>query len=86
MRPSIFRPPQRHPGESLRGEREQQYEHDRAGVLAKIKKVPKICSGEQEPIKIAQDLINLCYDAFEARKNYRGGNSFIGYWSISYPR
>ncbi len=55
-----------------------------SNVQLKINKVPKFGSGEQEPIQIAQDLINFCYDAYEAQDNYRGGKYFVGYWSISY--
>jgi pyruvate formate-lyase/glycerol dehydratase family glycyl radical enzyme len=53
-------------------------------TLLKINKVPKFGSGEEEPIKIAQDLINFCYDAYQAQDNYRGGKYLPGYWSISY--
>ena len=63
---------------------ENDFDNGHSEVLLKINKVPKFGSGEEEPIKIAQDLIDFCYDAYQAQDNYRGGKYLPGYWSISY--
>jgi pyruvate formate-lyase/glycerol dehydratase family glycyl radical enzyme len=63
---------------------EKNFDDGYGETLLKINKVPKFGSGEEEPIMIAQDLINFCYDAYQARDNYRGGKYLPGYWSISY--
>ena len=53
-------------------------------LLAKIRKVPKFGSDNEETGKIARDLIDFCYDLYQPRENYRGGRYWPGYWSISY--
>ncbi|HEY9161385.1 MAG TPA: pyruvate formate lyase family protein [Desulfomonilia bacterium] len=49
-----------------------------------IGRVPKFGSGEEEPIAMAHDIMDFCYDYFTAQKNYRGGVYWPGYWSNSY--
>ncbi len=55
-----------------------------AKVLNLIEKVPKFGSDEPETKDIADDLIDFCYNAYQAIDNYRGGKYLVGYWSISY--
>ncbi|MFX0075252.1 MAG: pyruvate formate lyase family protein [Candidatus Hermodarchaeota archaeon] len=54
------------------------------GILHKIEQVPKFGSGESRTIKMAQDIINYCYEIYNSANNYRGGKYLVGYWSISY--
>jgi len=53
-------------------------------LLAKLKKIPKFGSDDEETRRIARDLIAFCYDVYQAHENYRGGRYWPGYWSISY--
>ena len=55
-------------------------------ILARINQVKKFGSNPEdgEPNRIAQDLMNYCYDYYRSQKNYRGGVYWTGYWSISY--
>jgi formate C-acetyltransferase len=53
-------------------------------LLSKIKKAPKFGSDDKETNEIAQDLMDFCYDVYQAHDNYRGGKYWPGYWSISY--
>ena len=64
---------------------EKNFEEDGAAdVLRKIQKIPKFGSDEPKTSEIAHDLLDFCYDAYEAQDNYRGGKYLVGYWSISY--
>ena len=55
-------------------------------ILARINQVKKFGSNAEggEPNRIAQDLMDFCYDYYKSQKNYRGGVYWTGYWSISY--
>jgi len=55
-------------------------------ILMKINQVKKFGSAAEngEPNRIAQDLMDYCYDYYISQKNYRGGIYWPGYWSISY--
>lgn len=55
-------------------------------ILMRINQVSKFGSGDEngEPNRIAQDLMDYCYDYYTSQKNYRGGIYWPGYWSISY--
>lgn len=55
-------------------------------VLLRINRVDKFgsASNSGEPLRIAQDLMDFCYDYYTSQKNYRGGIYWPGYWSISY--
>lgn len=55
-------------------------------VLLRINRVDKFGSASDsgEPLRIAQDLMDFCYDYYTSQKNYRGGIYWPGYWSISY--
>ena len=53
-------------------------------LLSKIGKIPKFGSDDEETNEIAQDLMDFCYDVYQAHDNYRGGKYWPGYWSISY--
>jgi formate C-acetyltransferase len=55
-------------------------------ILARIMQVGKFGSSADngEPNRIAQDLMDYCYDYYTSQKNYRGGIYWPGYWSISY--
>ena len=55
-------------------------------LLARINQVSKFGSNPEDgqPNRIAQDLMNYCYDYYKSQKNYRGGVYWTGYWSISY--
>jgi pyruvate formate-lyase/glycerol dehydratase family glycyl radical enzyme len=49
-----------------------------------IARVPKFGSGDEEPIAMARDIMDFCYDYYTAQDNYRGGKYWPGYWSNSY--
>jgi formate C-acetyltransferase len=55
-------------------------------ILMRINQVKKFGSDAEngEPNRIAQDLMDYCYDYYTSQKNYRGGIYWPGYWSISY--
>ena len=55
-------------------------------LLSRINKVNKFGSNPESggPNRIAQDLMDYCYDYYKSQKNYRGGIYWTGYWSISY--
>ena len=55
-------------------------------ILIRINHVNKFGSDAEdgEPSRIAQDLMDYCYDYYTSQKNYRGGIYWPGYWSISY--
>ncbi|MFX1444797.1 MAG: pyruvate formate lyase family protein [Promethearchaeota archaeon] len=53
-------------------------------LLKRIERVPKFGSGENGTIELAQDLVDYCYELYNATPNYRGGKYLVGYWSISY--
>ncbi|WP_051327068.1 pyruvate formate lyase family protein [Desulfatibacillum aliphaticivorans] len=60
------------------------FEGDANVVHARVNRIPKFGSGDEEAISIAQDLIDFCYDVYIPQKNYRGGAYWPGFWSISY--
>ncbi len=53
-------------------------------ILKRIEKIPKFGSGKNGAVELAQDLVDFCYDEYNATLNYRGGKYLVGYWSISY--
>ena len=55
-------------------------------LLRRINQVKKFGSNAEDgvPNLIAQDLMDYCYDYYKSQKNYRGGEYWTGYWSISY--
>ena len=55
-------------------------------LLARINRVKKFGSHADsgEPNRMAQDLMDYCYDYYIAQPNYRGGVYWPGYWSNSY--
>ncbi|MFX0070348.1 MAG: pyruvate formate lyase family protein [Candidatus Hermodarchaeota archaeon] len=55
-----------------------------AALLKRIEKVPKFGSGQNGAVELAQDIIDYCYELYNATPNYRGGKYLVGYWSISY--
>ncbi|MHA1896423.1 MAG: pyruvate formate lyase family protein [Promethearchaeota archaeon] len=52
-------------------------------ILEKIKKIPKFGSDDPETDELAASLVDYLYSEFGKYKNYRGGNYFIGFWSMS---
>ncbi len=70
---------------TLMGAIENNFEENGAGtVFRRIEAVPKFGSDEDGAGRLAQDLIDFCYDLYQPRENYRGGRYLPGYWSISY--
>ncbi|MEW6078553.1 MAG: pyruvate formate lyase family protein [Thermodesulfobacteriota bacterium] len=53
-------------------------------LLAHIRRVPKFGSGDPDAIALARDLMDMVYEFYQPKKNYRGGRYLPGYWSISY--
>ena len=52
-------------------------------LLERIKRVPKFGSDTPETNEFAQELVDFLYEEFRKEKNYRGGEYFIGLWSMS---
>jgi formate C-acetyltransferase len=52
-------------------------------LLESIKKIPKFGSDNPETNNLAKELVDLSYELFHSHKNYRGGQYFVGYWSMS---
>jgi len=63
---------------------EDNFENGSAKLLNKIDQVDKFGSDEPGTQDIADDLLEFCYNEYKKTKNYRGGDYFVGYWSISY--
>jgi formate C-acetyltransferase len=55
-------------------------------LLTRINQVKKFGSDAEsgEPVVLAQNLMDYCYDYYTGQTNYRGGKYLPGYWSISY--
>ena len=60
------------------------FEGEAGALHARVNRIPKFGSGDEEAVAIAQDLIDFCYDVYIPQKNYRGGPYWPGFWSISY--
>ncbi|MBI9077223.1 MAG: formate acetyltransferase [Desulfatibacillum sp.] len=63
---------------------ESDFEGQANVIHTRVNRIPKFGSGDEEAIDIARDLIDFCYDQYIPQKNYRGGNYWPGFWSISY--
>jgi len=60
------------------------YENEDKIILEHIKHLPKFGSDNAEVNKLAAELVDFLYNEFGKYKNYRGGNYYIGFWSMSY--
>jgi pyruvate formate-lyase/glycerol dehydratase family glycyl radical enzyme len=52
-------------------------------ILEWIKQVPKFGSNDPETNQFAKELVDYLYNEFTKEPNYRGGEYFIGFWSMS---
>jgi len=48
-----------------------------------VNRVPKFGSDDAEVNELAARVVDMVYEAFHSRKNYRGGPYLAGYWSMS---
>ncbi|MFH2010951.1 MAG: pyruvate formate lyase family protein [bacterium] len=54
-----------------------------ARVLRQLRRVAKFGTAADEPVALAQDLIDHIYEVYQRHENYRGGRYLPGYWSVS---
>lgn len=48
-----------------------------------LKKVPRFGSGSSEAVDMANRVTGLIHKCYKARKNYRGGDYTVGFWSVA---
>jgi formate C-acetyltransferase len=52
-------------------------------LLRKINSIPKFGTGDEEAVKLGQEIIDYVYDDFYSYMNYRNGRYIVGFWSMS---
>lgn len=52
-------------------------------LLRKINSIPKFGTGDEEAVKLGQEIIDYVYDDFYSYMNYRNGKYIVGFWSMS---
>ncbi len=48
-----------------------------------LKKVPRFGSGSDEAVEMANRVTGLIHRCYKARKNFRGGDYTVGFWSVA---
>ncbi len=59
------------------------YENNPALHKMVLSKVPRFGSGSIEAVEMANRVTGLIHGCYKARKNYRGGDYTVGFWSVA---
>jgi len=59
------------------------FQNDPALHTMVMNKVPRFGSGDEEAIEMANRVAAMIYHGYKARKNFRGGDYTVGFWSVA---
>ncbi len=59
------------------------FQNDPALHAMVMNKVPRFGSGDEEAIEMANRVAAMIYHSYKSRKNFRGGDYTVGFWSVA---